>query len=670
MAKPEGFSSTQQEEIVKQAISFWDAASTVMQPLFEAINDYNRLYRVVLPKELDDAYALHPDRSALAPTDVYNNIGALRAQIQNYLFSTKPYAQISKDGQPNLRDSNVEKAEQVLQSMLDMSDFANESDLAIQQVLIGGITAVFTQWVQKFERVPLRDKETYAIQIDDKTGEAIFNMELVSEYAETISLDIRHVRIDPSADRKKHIRIVGYESVIPLSELLIKNRDENSYYNFNEKDLIKSSFSKEEYYKYVSGEVDTYAGKGMENEDFGDKLVRVRDFRGIFRTVHKDGRYSFDDLIVIVGNDNIPLGIKKNDLPIKGWELFDFPIVDQEHGRLYPMGIVEPVMDSYVEKFIKKNQSIDEANRATYDRYIADKSATQDLPDIMEHAPEQVIKVDLFASGARSIHDVFAPLARQQHGQDTFQHSAVLTDEIQQTMKLNDYRQGSDPSRKETATAVDALVGGGQALLEKLVNSIKDSYLAPCWRKQLILYNFFKGHEENIVSDQQGQQVVINPGELNTYYKIDIDIATAVDRPGMTRRFVEMYNNMAQDPYFDAYEVRKAATEILKLPNPEKLLPSSELKQFIIDKENAALGYGLEMPIHPQENHQQHIEVHTQYIDFLKQQGQNPKVLMDHIEQHQEILDKQSKSIANTKGGNSGNLSNPESASIKQNAQV
>lgn len=670
MAKIEGFSQKQQEAIVKQAVAFWNKSTEVMEPFFAAVNDYERLSRVLMPKELEDAYANHPDRSALVPLDVYNNLGALRAHVHRFLFSSKPYAQLSKDGAPNERDENVTKAEEVLQSMLDIGDFENSADLVIGQALIAGVTACFTRWVKKYERVPVRDEE-YNLLLD-KNNNAQFEMKPVVQYAETIPIDIRRARIDPSAEKVKDIRIVGFQSISPLSDLLIKNRDPNSYIKFDEEKLLKSSFDKDLYYRYVSGEVDMYSGKGDVNPDFSDKVVEVRDIRGLFRIEQKNGTIDFRDLIVLIGNETELLGVKDNDLPIKSWELFDFPAVDREHGRLYTMGVVEPVMDSVIEKFIKKNQSIDEANRSTYDRYVGDKSATQDLPDVIEHTPEQLLKVDLFASGARSIRDVFAPIPRQPQTQDTFNHAVVLTDDIQQGMKLNDYRQGLDPSRKETATAVDALVGGGQTLLEKLVINLKNSWLAPAWRKQLILYDFFLGHKENTITNNKGDKITINPGELQTYYKVDIDVQTSVDRPGMIRRFVEMYPLMLEDPYFDGYEIRKIAVEVLKLPNADKILPPNEHMQFIIDRENAALGYGIQLPVSPYDNHQQHMEVHMEYVDYMKSNRLKTDVIEEHIVMHQDELMRQQASLGNTKnlGGNSGQMSNPESASIKKQGRL
>jgi len=601
---------------------------------------------------------------------VFNNINSLRANTLATVFARKPYAILTVEGMPNIRSESIEKAEQVLQHMNDIANFEETADNVHLQAFVFGIAATFTKWTMRKERVPVRDEE-YRIQTDD-FGEPLFEKKIVAEYAETIPIDIRRVRIDPSIDRIQDRRICGHETVMPLTELLDLNKDSDSYFNFDEKEISATSFDSTSYYEKVYGERDIYADKGTENEDFGDKIHWIREIRGQFRVPDKQGNLGNGetmDLIVALGNSDKLLGAKRNDLPIKGWNLYDFPTVDSEPGRVFPMGVVEPIMDLWVEKFIKKNQSIDESNRATYDRYIADKAATQEWDDIIEHSPEQVLKVDLFATGARSVSDVFMPMARPTGTrQDTFTHSQVLSEEIQQGMRVNDYVQGSDPGRKETATAVDALVGGGRALLEKMIKTLKFTFYAPVWRKQLLLYNFFKGHEENVVQDANGKNIPINPGELDFYYKIDIDTTIAHDRPNMIRRFVETFPLLLQDPFIDGFELRKAMLEVLKIPNPEKLLPPSEVEAMNIDRENAGLALGAVLPVSPFDKHELHIEGHADFLQYAASRGLQQDFINNiehHIEEHQAELEQAQGSLANTKGSDAGQGNGPDAGATK-----
>ena len=472
------------------------------------------------------------------------------------------------------------------------------------------------------------------------------------------------------AEQKKDIRIVGFHRLRALSDLLIDNRNDATFYDFNEKELATSAFDYDKYYEYVKGETDENPDKGLENLDFGDKIVEEWMIYGLFRIKQTDGSFTVQDLVVSIGNRDKLIGLKPNDLPIRGWDLFDFPAVDKEHGRLYPMGVVEPAMDSYLEKVVKRNQSIDGTNRDTYDTYIADKSACQDIPDIIEHVPEQVLKVDLMASGARSIHEVIGPMQRPQRSHDPFNEAASLTDVVQQVMRLSDYIQGLDPSRKETATAVSEIVAGGANLLKLLVKNLLTSYFRPAWQKQLILYNFFKGHEEGQVTTQDGKQIQLNPGDLEALWQIDINVSIAMDQPAMKRRFVEMFPMMANDPYFDGYEVRRTATEVLQLPNPGRLLPPNDLQKMNVDRENIGLGLGASMPVHPLDQHQLHIQGHAEYIDFVnspegQQGGLTDKALVQHNEEHQNAIEEQNTALGNTKelGANaSGNQVQPDAA--------
>lgn len=653
-----GFTASQVEDIKTQALSFWKAATGMMDPFFLRIADYERVSRVQLPRELEITYEEHVDRSALVPADIYINLKSLSSHTNEILFSRKPYAIITERGKPNIQTVQTEKAQAKLQHMLDVADFENESALARDQAFVFGRGCVFTEWHSEYQRVARRDEKTQQIQVGED-GLPLFDSVSVAEYARTRSIDIRRVRIDPSAETTKDIRIVGYHSLRTVSELLVENNRSN-FYDFKPKELLKSSFDYSLYYEYVHEETDAMSFKGRENEDFGDKIAEEIRVYGLFR-IKKGDSFEFHDLVVSIANRSLVIGLKRNDLPINGWDLFDWPAIDEMDSRMFPMGVVEPAMDAFLERHVKRNQSIDGTNRDTYDTYIGDKGACQDLPDVIEHVPEQLLKVDLMSAGARSIHDVIGPMQRQQRSHDPFREASALSTEIQQIMRLSDYIQGLDPSSTETATAVSEIVAGGAVLLKLLVNNLKHTFYRPCWQKQLILYNFFKGHQEEMITTEAGQQFQLNPGDLNALFQIDIEIATAMDRPAMIRRFVEMYPTLANDPFYDGYEIRKTANQVLQLPNADRILPPSDLQRKNVDNENIALGLGAPVPVHPLEPHQLHMQGHAEYLDFVHSPegmmaGLKDKELISHMELHQAEIEKQNTALGNTKdlGGNAG----------------
>jgi hypothetical protein len=645
----------------------------MMDTFLRRIDDYERAARAMLPRELENRYKEHADRSCLVPADIFINLKSLRSHFREILFSRKPYAILTERGKPHIQTDQTRKAQAKLQHMLDVSDFEAEADLANYQALTYGRGCVFHEWHTDYARKPVRDDETGQITTGEKDGLPIFQMAPVAEYARTISLDIRRVRIDPSAEVPKNIRIVGHHQLRSVSDLLIARQTSRSFYDFDPRELLKNSFNPEEYYEYVSGETDAIPDKGMENEDFGDRIAEEIKVYGLFRTNKPDGTFEVHDLVVSIVNRSLIIGLKRNDLPLNGWDLFDWPAIDKEHGRMFPMGIVEPAMDAFLEKHVKHNQSIDGTNRDTYDRYIADGAATQNLPDVIEHIPEQIITVDLMASGARSVHDVMAPLPRNQRSNDPFQQAGVLTKIIQQIMCLSDYIQGLDPSRQETATAVSELVAGGAVLLKNLINNLKDSYYRPAWQKQLILYNFFKGHEEDQVTTESGQTFKLNPGDIEQLWQIDIEIATSMDRPAMIRRFVEMFPMLANDPYYDGWELRATANRILQLPNADKILPPNELLQMNVDRENIALGAGLPVPVHPLDQHQLHLQGHTEYIDFVNSpqgEGLTDTEIIAHNELHQQEIEKQNTGLGNTKEMGGGAAIQPDMAAQRSRTGV
>ena len=664
----------QKEEIRSQAIRFWDQSTQMMTPFFNLINDCERMWRAQLPKELELAYSKLTDRAALAPPDVYINLVHLRAALSNMMFSGKPYAQLSVAGQPNLRTDQVIKGEHLLQSMLDVcSDgkgFTWEFDLAAHQAMYAGITAVFTEWHTKYGRKPQRNPITGQVVVDGDHN-VVYEDAPIMSYSETKAVDIRRVRIDPSADRAENIRIIGYEYVCPLSDLLQKNRDPESHFKFDEKALEQSSFDIAEYYQFVRTE-QAWSGKGQENLNFGDKLVRVFDIRGIFRVTQEDGSIKYEDLIVAVGNKTKLIAVKRNDLPLHGWECFDFPVVEKEHGRMFSMGLVEPVMDAWVEKFIKRNQSLDEAGNRTYDTYILDKNAAPDFPDVLEKIPNQVIKVDLMASGAQGINQVFGTIPKYPAGQDTFLQAQSLENDIQKGMRLNDYVQGLNPQRQETATTADALVAGGKSALVQIARNLRDSFLKPCFRKQLILWNFFMADKGAIVYDKAGTAYTIGPGEVDIFWEVDVDTNVTIDRPGMVRRFVEMYPMLVQDPYLDPRAVREVMLDILQVPGADRLMPPDVKLQTIIARENAALMYGIELPVIKEDEHDAHIQGHQQAIQFIQSRPPNPdtgkgvQTLTAHIMEHQNFKVQMQAQLRNTKdmGGKPGNMVQPEGAAM------
>ena len=91
MPKQQGFTKIEQEEIKEQANSFWDDSTEMMNPLFSLINDAERMWRVQLPEELEDAFREHPDRASLAPPDFYINLKSIRAGLNpvNPVFVAK-----------------------------------------------------------------------------------------------------------------------------------------------------------------------------------------------------------------------------------------------------------------------------------------------------------------------------------------------------------------------------------------------------------------------------------------------------------------------------------------------------------------------------------------------------------------------------------------------------
>jgi hypothetical protein len=97
---------------------------------------------------------------------------------------------------------------------------------------------------------------------------------------------------------------------------------------------------------------------------------------------------------------------------------------------------------------------------------------------------------------------------------------------------------------------------------------------------------------------------------------------------------------------------------------------------MIVERENAALMYGIELPVSPHDNDSLHIPMHVEAINFVQQQDPasiaeqqlTTAALEKHIEEHQQSAQQKASALGNSKdlGGNSGQMVNAEAGAITQ----
>jgi hypothetical protein len=218
-------------------------------------------------------------------------------------------------------------------------------------------------------------------------------------------------------------------------------------------------------------------------------------------------------------------------------------------------------------------------------------------------------------------------------------------------------------------------VSGGEALTEHVIHKLSDTWLIPSAKEKMVYWNFFKAEHEHVIYGVDGSPYRIAPGEINLPFTAAVDTSIAATHPSQVRRLVEFYPTAANDHYFDPMWVRRTAIEVLGLPNQERLLRNQEHLGMVIDRENAALMYGIELPVHPLDEHPAHIEGHVESLDYIESlppeqaatQQISPDAIIAHIEEHQKEIDQQQEALGNTKemGGNAGNLVQPDSASFQ-----
>lgn len=680
MPKMAGFSDEEKRQILTTAVNFWDRSTQSMRDFFDSVNEYQRLSRGLLPVELEAVYARYLDRSALVPMDIYNNLNSNRAALRKMLFRKKPYFKLFIAGQPNLRDERIYKAEQTLQSTFDESSdsdrsFLREAEKVNHQALYAGLACGLTEWHIERRRKPVRGQDRAPLL--NKYGYPQYEFVPVAAYPRTIAADIRRVRIDPTCASLENRRIIGWHHLVPFHQLIALNREQGNHYAFDEEKLQKTQLDRSKYFEIFGSEQSKIWDKAQPDDYFGDKQVEVYSIRGLFRFTDKSGSgFYYRDLIVEIGDRSELLAVKDNDLPFSAWEQITFASVDEEADQIYPMGVVEPARDTFIEQFIKRNQSLDAANRNVYNTYIGDASACANLPDYLESANDQLLKVDAMGSNFARASDALNVLQRPQLGQDTFQHSQILSREVQQIMRLSNYTQGKDPQSADTATGVAALVAGGSQLTEHMVDKITDTFYGPVSLKHLALWNFMNGDKEMKLTGLDGQPVTILPGEIDLPYHCTIENAIGLTNPAMQRRIVEVLPIYLAQPNVDRDVLLRTVNDVLEIPNGDKILIPTNFTSFTIDKENVALASGIPQPVHPMDNHLAHYKGHEAYLTQMSQQGDvaiqsaqlNLEAVAQHMAEHQQFLAEMNASLGNTKemGGNAGNMVQPDSARMNK----
>lgn len=648
---PDGFTKQQREEIKKQAVRFWQESENNQSQFFINTNDRQRMAHGLLPQDLADKYANRPDESSLAPPDFFINIQSIVAAFNSIIFAQKPYAKLSLYGSENPADERVKKAEAVLQYLLDLGEEEGVLDPVMHQAAYSGLGCTFHQWTTMRRRSAIR-RDDGSFQVG-QNGQIGYQTTDVVEYPASVALDIRRVRIDPSADCLANRKICGHEYITGLSDCMALNAVPYHWYSFDLEELKRSSFDRNKFYQYLPDE-NAISERGKETIGYGDKIVSVRSTRGLFRIPNGHDSWYFADLVVDIGNNNVVLGIKENDLPIPGWELYDFLTLDNELGRLFPMGLVEPAEDAWMMLFLTLNGIIDRNTRDTYDMYVGDKNALAGVPEYIPHEGGRIIGLDLMGSGIGDVTKAFTPMIKDRLPQQNFQLMAIFQNLIQQIMRLSDYIQGADPSRKETATAVTALMRGGQSLLLHMIDRMKRSYFKKAWQKKLILFNHFRGYQALQIYDAKGIPVPVTPGELDLPWVVDIETNAGRDRPDMVRRFIESLTLLLPLPWVDKYQLLRTFAEIMDLPNKERIIVDAGKLEADIARENLGLMAGAPLPVHPADAHEEHIKIHS----LLAQRGDLPPNIIQniagHIQMHIQAMEEIKGNLANTKGGNPG----------------
>jgi len=660
MGDPKEYFSTQElEQIKAQALAFWDDSTRLSTDFFTMVDAFERAWRSQLPASIKAIMDQYPDRASLCPPDIYWNTKSVRADIQRILWNDKPWAKLSLYGIPNFQSEQVEKAETMLQMLLDLqSDGAGypaEAETAVHQAIYAGAGCIFTSWETQYARMPHWDGTGWRLGKD-----GLFDFETRATYSlpKMNSIDIRNVRIDPMVDKGSAIRMVGHNYLARRHDLLAKMADKRSCFKFNREDLDKQSFSMEHYFESKNAtqvEKDRMSKESTHGDD-RHEIIRVS---GLFRFAQPNGSYIARDIVCYIADRELIVGAHPNNLPINSWEMYKFPMIDREVSRFFTMGLPEPMMDTWLELFVKKNQSLDATSWNTYGMFAADKNAFSEVPDTITLEPGKVITLDLMACGLPSVDAALAPLRRQPLNTEPFAEAQVLGAELQKGFFKSDYSQPSTPSGTETATGVAALVSGTTKVMTMMCASLASTCFAPTYRNMLVLWSFFNAGSQLTVWDKKGRPLNVIGHELMMPWIVSIDVVNAIERETMTRRIVEAMPMLSTNPRIDQDELTKEVLSALKL-SPKLHIPDGLLDHVVL-RENMALAAGVAQPVSPFDDDEGHI---LRHLDFQQTEPAAINELFDdHLAEHQENLQRKTAGLGNTKDtGGITSAANPTSA--------
>jgi hypothetical protein len=396
-----------------------------------------------------------------------------------------------------------------------------------------------------------------------------------------------------------------------------------------------------------------YTGSGSHDE--ADDLVEIIEY------------WDRDDRVIFLANGEVPILDSENPYEDK-----EIPFVSAQchvlDGNFWGYSMLHPIQRSQEELNSLRNLNLRQAQLNILNVWGYDEGTG--LAQIAtDFDPGDVIPIPFFANGNPGLVPLFQgrPLPPE-----AYQYEDRIDHDIQTALAMPAYRSGmGDKAGTATQATLEEQRAQDRVRLQNLGGSL--TYAAEIAR-------FFISRRKQYIKDE-GEIIRITGADgINFIEMTRNDIEGEYDfmpggqhiHPGkdvLRQQLLQLIAVTASNPVLleltDMPELWEETWKMFDMDNPERFLnPPAEKNPFANDPqlESRVLSHGEWIKVTPNENHEQHLQVHQQALQRAVGDGKDPKAIMAHIQQHQALLQQQQ---AMQGGGGGGGAPPQEMPGIK-----
>ncbi len=342
--------------------------------------------------------------------------------------------------------------------------------------------------------------------------------------------------------------------------------------------------------------------------------------------------------VIVVANRQTVLRIERNP--------FDHqrkPFVHNRYipipGEFYGLGVIEPILSLCYELNDTRNQAMDFKTFGLNPPIIAGAGAGINEATMIS-APGRIWS----ATNINQIKYLEIPTAA---GNLAFQMESLIRTNIQDATGASSLLSGTDPGRIEKATVFTGLVEEANVRLRRVVEGLQMEAITPTLQMYWALEQQYRDEEITVrLLGKEGgnfQLKALNPDDMLGDYDFmpigSLQMGAAFTRHQGIANFLQLIGSMPPGtvpPEVMLKGMKKYWDDALGYYDADDIFPDTPfIEHGSPDQENAALLAGENVPVHPQENHGEHIPKHFEAYTFASQRGTNTVAILAHLQAHQ-----------------------------------